>query len=155
MYCPKCGESDQTPETYCRQCGIFLPDIDKPTRRETPPERHLLISTVLNIFSILVSLTLAFILYSMNIRLADSAVIIYVVAGFLLAMAIWQVQILYRTAKLKKFIKKNKTQREAAMTGATEATKSLGAADFLDIVPASVTERTTKNLSTKTEHQTD
>ena len=144
MFCPKCGNADQTPETYCRQCGIFLPDIDKATKNETPPETHLLVNSVLSVFSIVVSLALAFTLYSMNIRLADSEVIIFIVAGFLLAMAIWQVTILYRTSQVKKFIKKNK--REPPSLAQPESVR-LNPADFSDSVPASVTDRTTRQLS--------
>jgi hypothetical protein len=32
MFCPKCGASDQRPESYCRRCGEWLPDIDAPTQ---------------------------------------------------------------------------------------------------------------------------
>jgi uncharacterized membrane protein YvbJ len=41
MFCPKCGNPNQRPETFCCQCGIFLPDYDKLRRKETSPEEHL------------------------------------------------------------------------------------------------------------------
>lgn len=144
MFCPKCGNADQTPETYCRQCGVFLPDIDKAIKTETPPETHLRVNSVLNVFSIVVSLALAFTLYTMNIRLADSEVIIYIVAGFLLAMAIWQIHIAYRTSQLKKFIRKNKREKP---TLPQPETVRLYPADFSDAVPTSVTDRTTRQLA--------
>lgn len=27
MFCPKCGKGEQTPDSYCRSCGEFLPDF--------------------------------------------------------------------------------------------------------------------------------
>lgn len=27
MFCPRCGVADQTPDSYCRQCGEWLPDL--------------------------------------------------------------------------------------------------------------------------------
>ncbi len=27
MFCPKCGNSGQAPDSYCRQCGEWLPDL--------------------------------------------------------------------------------------------------------------------------------
>ena len=41
MFCPKCGKSEQSPETYCRQCGNYLQDYTKPAKRENTPEQHL------------------------------------------------------------------------------------------------------------------
>lgn len=32
MFCPKCGAGDQRPESYCRRCGEWLPDINAPSQ---------------------------------------------------------------------------------------------------------------------------
>jgi len=32
MFCPKCGSGDQTPESYCKRCGEWLPNVDARTR---------------------------------------------------------------------------------------------------------------------------
>ncbi len=29
MFCPKCGTADQIENSYCRNCGEFLPDLTK------------------------------------------------------------------------------------------------------------------------------
>ena len=44
MFCPKCGKSDQKENSYCRQCGEYLPDVlNKKTKfsigRNTPEEQ--------------------------------------------------------------------------------------------------------------------
>ncbi len=64
MYCPKCGIADQKPETYCRRCGIFLPDLTKPGKQNNSPEIHVLANTVLSTMTIAVSLALSILLFS-------------------------------------------------------------------------------------------
>lgn len=48
MFCPRCGKADQMPETYCRQCGLYLFDYSNPRRRQSPPEEHFKANTVLS-----------------------------------------------------------------------------------------------------------
>lgn len=154
MFCPKCGKTDQSPETYCRQCGVFLPDFDQPTKKVISPEEHLKANTFLNILTGITSLTLAILLYSFFLGEKDTPVIIYVTAGFLIAITGWQIQTVWRSILLKKHFAKNKTVNnlknevdvlpiniKSVPTG-----KLLNQADFSDIVPISVTEDTTKNL---------
>ena len=64
MFCPKCGKSDQSPETYCRQCGNYQNDFDKPAKKTTTPEQHLTANTVLSLMTAITSLTLAISLYA-------------------------------------------------------------------------------------------
>ena len=33
MFCPKCGRGGQAPDSYCRQCGDWLPDLSSGARR--------------------------------------------------------------------------------------------------------------------------
>jgi hypothetical protein len=140
------------PETYCRQCGLFLPDLSKPVKREIPPEEHLKANTVLNTLTIIVSFTLSFLLFAV---IPDKHPLIYVTAGLLIAIGAWHIQTFIRTQKLKKQWKRraplaeieaawDKTQPsfEAASTG-----KLLNQADFADTPIASVTENTTRHLA--------
>ena len=64
MFCPNCGKSDQEKNSFCRQCGTFLPDFDKIKKREISPEEHLKVNSVLNLMTAIVSITLAILLYS-------------------------------------------------------------------------------------------
>jgi hypothetical protein len=148
MFCPKCGTADQQTETYCRSCGIFLPDFDKAIKKEIAAEEHIKINSVFSVMSAVVSLGLAITLYSTLAFRPDTPWIIYVVTGFLTAMTAWQVQTFIRTRMLKKQIAEMKPPRqaEAALPNAAPA-GSLPEADFENIIPASVVERTTRNLS--------
>ena len=77
MFCPKCGTPDQKPETFCRQCGIFLPDFDKLKRKETPPEEHLSANSILNIMTAVVSGALAILLHAFLYRQREYATLDY------------------------------------------------------------------------------
>lgn len=148
MFCPNCGKSDQTENTYCRNCGKFLPDFDKLKKRETPPEEHLKANNVLNIMTAIVSLTLAILLYVNFLGGENTPFLIYVTAGFLTAIFAWQVQVFVRSLMLKKQIilpKSNKPEAELK----SAAKDLLNEADFSDNIPASVSEYTTKNLKEK------
>lgn len=159
MYCPRCGKAEQMPETFCRQCGVFLPDLSKLVKRELPPEDHLKANAVLSAMTIVVSLTLSILLFAILGSRSDTHPLIYVTAGLLLGICAWHIQTFIRTQKLKKQWKRRsplaeipaalpETQPalEAASTG-----KLLNQADFADAIPASVTENTTRHLAERPE----
>ena len=157
MFCPNCGKPDQQINSFCRQCGQFLPDFDKIAKREISPEDHLKANTLLNLMTGIVSITLAILLFSLFLDRHDTPPIIYITAGFLTAIFAWQAQIFWRTTLLKKQL----TQRQSPpleSAAANErrqkiaiepAAKNLPAADFENLVPSSVTERTTNKLGQK------
>lgn len=157
MFCPKCGKADQSPETYCRQCGNYLNDYSKPAKKTVTPEQHLTANAILNLMTAITSLTLAILLYSIFLNKQDTPIIIYVTAGFLMAMTAWQVQTFWRTILLRKHFKKHKNNEQTVAENQTEqpylATKptnqQLPEADFKDYVPASVVEKTTRKLRSK------
>ncbi len=154
MFCPNCGKSDQEINTYCRQCGKFLPDFDKLKKRETSPEEHLKVNTVLNVMSAVVSITLAILLYSFFLGQENTPPVIYITAGFLTAMFFWQAQIFWRNILLKRQIPKRNINSASENEKLSEKSKTenlLSEADLSDFIPASVTEYTTKNLKEKAE----
>lgn len=151
MFCPRCGKAEQLPETYCRQCGLFLPDLSKSVKREIPPEEHLKANTVLNSLTIIVSFTLSFLLFAI---IPDKHPLIYVTAGLLIAIGAWHIQTFIRTQQLKKQWKRRtplaeiqapSPETEPAIKSASTA-KLLDQADFEHTPPASVTENTTRHL---------
>jgi flagellar biosynthesis component FlhA len=152
MYCPRCGKSEQVAETYCRQCGLFLPDLSKPVKREIPAEEHLKANTVLNAMTIVTSLTLSFLLFAIQ---PGRHPLIFVTAGLLIAIAAWHIQTLIRTQKLKKQWKRRTPVAESVSAWdesqsafkSTATGKLLDEADFSNTVPASVTETTTRHLT--------
>ena len=156
MFCPRCGKADQLPETYCRQCGLLLPDLSKPVKREIPPEEHLKANTVLNALTIIVSFTLSILLFAV---IPDKHPLIYVTAGLLIAIGAWHIQTFIRTQKLKKQWKR-RTPLAEFQAGLLETqppfkssptAKLLDQADFADTIPASVTENTTRHLTERSE----
>ncbi len=154
MFCPNCGKSDQKIETYCRQCGVFLPDFSKVKPRETTPEAHLNANLVLNVMTAIASLTLAILLYSFFLGKADTPVIIYITAGFLTAMFAWQAQVFIRNLKLRKHFKNRKgfadqSEIETPELSAKPTRELLPEADFTNHVPTSVVEKTTRKLKIK------
>ncbi|MFN0140504.1 MAG: hypothetical protein ACKVQW_10530 [Pyrinomonadaceae bacterium] len=149
MFCPKCGKADQVPETYCRQCGIFLADFSEIARRESPPEENIKVNTVLSVMTVIVSFTLAILLYALLGFRDSTHPMIYVTAGLLIAMGAWHIQTFIRTRNLKKQWKRrgaNISDDPAAVNQAITG-KLLDQPDFENMVPASVTDHTTKHLS--------
>lgn len=153
MFCPRCGKSDQAPETYCRQCGVFLPDLSKPVKREAPAEEHFKANTVLSVMTIVVCFTMAILTYLMLAFRPGTHPLIYVSAGMFIAIGAWHIQTLIRTLKLKKHFRKRMrpAETEAAQPSfeARTTSKLLDPADPADSIPASVTENTTRHLGEK------
>ena len=151
MFCPKCGKADQSAETYCRQCGTFLPDLSKSIKRESPPEENIKVNTVLSMMTVIVSFTLAILLYVFFGFRGTTHPMIYVTAGLLIAMGAWHIQTFIRARRLKKQWKRRVTQseNEPVAIGKAATDKQLEMPDFESMIPASVTDRTTKHLSEK------
>lgn len=151
MYCPRCGKAEQASETFCRQCGLFLPDLSKPLKRELPPEDHLKANTVLNALTVIVSLTLSILLFAIR---PSTHPLIYATAGLLIAIGAWHIQTLIRTVKLKNQWKRRTPLTDAQMGlpetervfNSPSTAKLLEQADFTHAVPTSVTENTTRHL---------
>lgn len=150
MFCPKCGKAEQSPETYCRQCGIFLPDFTKPAKTRQSPEVHVTANIVLSSMTIVVSFTLSILIWAMLAFRPDTHPLIYVTAGLLFAMGIWHIQTLWRTLLLRKHLKQNmRKETELVNVSTYSSERFLEDANFEDVVPASVTERTTNQLTEK------
>jgi hypothetical protein len=155
MYCPRCGKAEQLPETYCRQCGLFLPDLSKPVKRELPPEDHLKANAVLSAMTIVTSFTLSILLWAFFGARSNTHPLIFVTAGLLIGMGAWHIQSLIRTQKLKKQWKRRTplSEIQAALNETRQAGqapdtgKLLDQADFSETLPASVTEHTTRHLA--------
>ena len=139
------------PESYCRQCGLYLLDFSKPIKRESPPEEHLKANTVLSVMTIIASFTLSFLLFLILGFRSFTHPLIYVTAGVLIAMGGWHIQTLIRTLMLKKQWKRRVPLSEIQAgpqefkTGPTA--KLLDQANFTDAIPVSVAEHTTRHLT--------
>ena len=164
MYCPKCGAPEQRPESYCRSCGTFLPDLDKIEKKEVPAREHLKANSFLSLATAVVSLSLAIALYAVLGFRPDTHWLIYLVSGFLIAITAWQVQTFVRTRKLKTQFERLQPKgqvvdKEVEFLRPADTRRLLNNAGPTDTVPNSVIEITTRNLgekvpvrSTKSEH---
>lgn len=154
MYCPGCGEAEQKKDTYCRKCGVYLSEFGTIKKTERPINENFSANLFLNGLTGIVSLVLAIVLYAMFLGKNDTPVIIYIVAGFLTAIFAWQVQTFLRTMQLKKQFKARKgtdniNQYDSERLQPLSTNELLPEAELKDLVPASVTESTTKNLKQK------
>ncbi len=158
MFCPDCGTSEQQENSYCRNCGEFLPDLSRKNKLAfggSIPEEQIRTNLFLNLLSAIVSLVLAFVIYATFWN--DALPIIYIVAAFLLAMSGWQISTFIVGLKIKKNFDKRKTslekdEKKQENTKAFESAKTrelLNEPAFDNAVPTSVVENTTKHLSEK------
>ncbi|MEK7723038.1 MAG: hypothetical protein AAB336_01695 [Acidobacteriota bacterium] len=152
MFCPKCGNAQQNENSYCRQCGFFLPDFDKITKKETSPEQQIIISATFISLSAIISLVLTIILHVLYTGKEGTPFIIYAVIGFLTANFFWQAQAFWRVRQLKKQFPKRQgavENNEQLLESSFSTDKLLPQADFSDVIPPNVVEDTTKHLKQK------
>lgn len=162
MFCPKCGKDEQMPESYCRQCGEWLPDFAKRGVKSfggDSPEESLNISLFLSAMSSIVALLLAVWMYATYLGRPGVPGIIYVTAAFLLAIAGWQASNFYVGWKLsQKLARRRKgdfTAQSNELNDARQANASLPPADDSQFIRprASVTENTTELLEPVPRHK--
>lgn len=149
MFCPKCGNADQLPESYCRRCGVFLPDLDKPKKKAQTPIQNVNANAVLSGMTVVAALTLAILLYAILGFRPETHPLIYATAGFLIAIAAWNVQTFWRSMLLRKHFKKpQRPVDDPTSTPALEMRQNneLSPANFEDLVPPSVVDATTRHL---------
>lgn len=164
MFCPNCGKSEQSPDSYCRNCGQFLTDFSGKSYLinkilgGNKPDTQVNINLTINVVTTLAScLLLGFLngyydsLYEKTGQKAPT--VIYLVYIFLGLIAAWQTIGFLVNSRLKKKLSARKKAEAPADSGVDEKAlpsgstqKSLPQADFDNIVPASVVEDTTKTL---------
>ena len=162
MFCPNCGNADQKENTYCRQCGGFLPELNQ--RKKTlsfggdTPQEQIRTNLILNFMSGVVSVVSSLLLYVMFWTRGSEFQFVFLIAAFLLAMGGWQFSTFIVNLKLRKtFARKNAALDEAETTfapnevGAAATGPLLPEADPSSQVPASVIEQTTRKLHVKRE----
>jgi hypothetical protein len=165
MFCPTCGTAQQTPDSYCRQCGEFLADLsDKFSLLNRvlgihTPEKQVNINLAVSLLTaILSSLLIIFLLGYFGGRFArtgeSTPSIIYLVYLFLGLVAVWQFLSVINNISLRnrltgrlisKSAEKTSTELNTPKSGSTQ--ELLPSADFENIPASSVTEGETKILN--------
>ena len=154
MFCPDCGKSDQTENTYCRQCGEFLPDSKNPKAIYTSenPKTLILGPLGLSFFSLFLSFSTEIILLLVFLKEENLPavplnflIICYFGISILQAVNIYYLYKLAKKSGIIFFWEKKKDEQDKLFVDDKEK-KNLPEADFSDIIPPSVTEHTTKQL---------
>jgi len=158
MYCPGCGKGDQTPDSYCRSCGSFLPDPVKGTSLIsrlfgiTAPERRVKFTLTVDLVTAIVSALLIFFLMGyFDATYQRTGIptppIVYLVYVFRGGVSVWQLlSFTVLTAYKKKLAahKRQPPENEVSEVNDEHTQKLLPSADSFG--GTSVTERTTRTL---------
>ncbi len=147
MFCHKCGQADQSSETFCRQCGTYLTDPTKPPKKSITPQEHVTANLILSALTIIACFTLSVLLFVNRGFPASTQPLILTTSVLLAAMGIWQIQTFWRTLELRKHFKKRKQPKEPESEEVPATGRLLQEADLENFVPTSVTDHTTRELS--------
>ena len=166
MFCPKCGKGEQAAEAYCRNCGIWLPDVNKLTKSSfggDTPVQNVNNTITFNIISALFAAFVIFAIYSVAFGFgtpnlgAYYATLLFIAGSFATCISGWQITSVFISLKLRRRI----TRRQIAFqqdNNLSESTSpnALPAADYSNIVkPFAVTENTTALLEATRNRQTN
>ncbi len=158
MFCPNCGKSDQTENTYCRSCGEFLPDLKNKHKKQHTPEDQFKMSLMFNVMSAMAAFSMAMMLYIFHSGRPNTHPSVYVAAALLIAISSWQIASFFNNRQLKKRFVRGKENSENEIETEEfqmpKANQHLPEADFSNDVPASVVENTTKKLKEKVKRST-
>ena len=152
MFCPKCGKGEQTPDSYCRNCGDFLVGAAGSMSLMTRilgisnPENQVKFTLTIDLVTAIVSGLLLFFVMgyfdgASRKTGAPTPGIMYLVYFFLGFVSVWQ---LLSFTVGTTYRKKLTAAKKAALSQA--APQSLPPADMKNVVANSVTEQTTRNL---------
>ena len=148
MFCPKCGAEDQSPESYCKRCGDWLPDINALTRpglfRKRTREEKIRKMRVLEVVSAGLSLTSAAIVLSVLFGNTDVQ-LLFLSVFCCVFVAIYQIVNFYLGQKLQQGIVQSRGEHTpASIEKKVEALSSGEATAFVN--RSSVVENTTELL---------
>jgi len=154
MFCPKCGKGEQTPDSYCRNCGDFLVDATNNASLMnrmlgiSNPDKQVKFALTIDLVTAIVSGLLLFSLmgYFDGAQKATGIPpprIVYLVYIFLGLVSVWQ---LLSFTVGTTYRKKLNDRKKTALPVNPTAQSSLPPADETNVVTPSITEQTTRNL---------
>jgi hypothetical protein len=155
MFCPNCGNPDQEENTYCRQCGEFLvgtKSLGAFSFGGVTPRQNVNAISLLSLIAALLSLLAALWMYITKFNLP---IALYLGAAILLCNAFWHLANIYTARKLASRILQNPRGDEKGQTAMprAETRELLEPADMSSVIPATVTENTTRQLVTPKKHE--
>jgi len=150
MYCPKCGADHQTPDSYCRQCGEWLPDLNALAKRrlfgKLTREQKIEKIRTLEIISAGLSITALAIIIS--VLAGGDRQMLFLAAVCCLCVTTYQIVNMYLGYKLQK-MKRSRANETEVIEGSgviADSQPALNAPVDQFISPAGVTENTTDLL---------
>lgn len=155
MFCPKCGKGEQTPNGYCRNCGEFLPDIDKLARLGkrrgfggSTPEENIKTTIYLSLLSTVFAFFAVATLYAIYNGFPVSPGIVAAAAAFSVCIACYQISNVIVAVKLRKRLVRRRDSAHDPHQLNTAALNNLPPAETSQIVHSvtSITENTTSLL---------
>jgi len=155
MYCQNCGKADQKENTYCRQCGNFLPDLKAISALDlggSTPQQNARTISFISLFAAVFSLFVGVWMYLTQFNVP---VVLYLAAAVLICNAFWHLSNFYvvrkMTNRLKPEQKDSNIENQLILEGKSEAyQKVLTGGDISEFaIPESIVEETTKNLTEK------
>ena len=166
MFCPNCGKGEQSPDSYCRSCGEFLPDFSAKSYLISrllggaSPKAQLRLGSIINVMTgLAAALLLGFLnghFDALHARTGESPppVINYVYA-FLGLVFVWQLLGLAINNRLKRKLARGKRKKalppaapaaEPSAVASPPTQRSLEPGHIDPNGPESVTQHTTKKL---------
>ena len=159
MFCPKCGKSEQVPDSYCRSCGNFLVD---PTNSLSlvnrilgisHPERQVRFTMTVDLVTAIVSGILLFFMMGYFDAVSHKTGlptpwIVYLVYVFLGLVSAWQLMSFGVGMALRRKLKAAKDTPVLP----EQSRESLPPANEKDIIANSITEQTTRNFDKVPRH---
>lgn len=151
MFCPKCGKGEQTANSFCRQCGEWLPDMNSVNRRgiaKMSPAKSAKLMLIFSIMCAALALAMAIILGATFGGGKDKMIPpIAVVFVFSILIAAWQIVNSVVGFQLYQHFKRGKNNSSETNELAAPATpNALTAADTNQFIRPSVVEHTTERL---------
>ena len=162
MYCPSCGKSDQEKNTYCRQCGEFLPGLKSKGRSGQPitPDAQIKMSITFNLMSAIAGIAVGILLLVNHLDREGTHFSVFIAISLLFTISAWQIVSFFNNLKLhKRFKRQREDESEEEIHSDQQEFEPIKTKDLLpeanlsDVVPASVTENTTKSLKQKIRRQ--
>lgn len=165
MYCPKCGNAEQEPESYCRKCGEFLMDysglsyLTNKMLGGSRPTTQINVNLAINFITILTSFLLLGFLNGHYDALKErtgggAPSVIYLVYVFLIIISFWQILSLMVGARLRSKLNRKKAASELGSSESMQdnltsknTQELLPSGESHQTVPLSVIDESTKILN--------
>lgn len=144
MFCPKCGKEEQQANSYCRSCGVWLVDPDKPfSFLKVTGEGKIIGIIITNLLCLIAAVYIAVVLlgdYDGRPK--------FTAALFALSIALWQLSVVSYAVSIRKHLRGNRRNQKAVQELDYAAPAALPTADAVRIIrqPNSVTENSTELL---------